>query len=134
MDIKDELYQIIGAAMEVHRELKQGLNEAVYQDALELEFRDRGIKYEREVNIPIQYKNHILDKYYRMDFLCFDEVVVELKSAEGITPEHRFQLFTYLRLTAKPFGLLINFGENSLHTERYQYDSVTNDCRMIPYR
>ena len=128
MNYSEEIFNIVGAAMEVHRELKNNLPEAIYQDALECEFRDRGIKSEREVHVPVVYKGHTLDKYYQLDFLCCDDIIIELKSTSSILPEHRFQLFTYLRLTRKPVGILINFGEASLHVERYRFDPETNDC------
>ena len=125
MDIKQQVYDIVGACMEVHRELHPGLQEVVYQEALMYELQDKGIPFEREVRLPIQYKGHTLDKYYQMDFVCYGDIILELKAANAFTDEHRFQLFTYLRLTKKPVGLLINFGEKSLHTERYVYDAAT---------
>ena len=126
MDIKQQVYDIVGACMEVHNELKSGLQEVVYQEALMYELQDRKIPFEREVHLPIQYKNHILDKYYQMDFVCYGGIILELKSVDNFAPEHRSQLFTYLRLTKKPYGLLINFGEKSLHVERYRYDQATD--------
>ena len=112
--------------MDVHGELHSGLQEVVYQEALMYELQDRNIPFEREVHLPIRYKNHILDKYYQMDFVCHENIILELKSVTAFTPEHRSQLFTYLRLTKKPYGLLINFGEKSLHVERYRYDAETD--------
>ena len=124
------VYKIIGAAMEVHSELNYGLLEAVYQEALHLELKDRNIDNEREVNVPVYYKDHLLDKKYKMDILV-DDIVVELKSVTQIVPAHRAQLCNYLRLTKKPIGLLINFGEESLIGERWAYDKETNECWMI---
>ena len=126
MDTKQQIYDIIGACMDVHGELHSGLQEVVYQEALMYELQDRNIPFEREVHLPIRYKNHVLDKYYQMDFVCHENIILELKSATAFTPEHRSQLFTYLRLTKKPYGLLINFGEKSLHVERYCYDAETD--------
>lgn len=128
MDYSEKIYTIVGAAMTVHRELCHDLPEAVYQEALEYEFKDRGIEYAREVRVPIHYKSHTLNKYYLMDFVCFENIILELKSAESITPEHRYQLFTYMRLTRKNYGILINFGEKSLHVERYMFDEITGKC------
>ena len=121
---KDTVYQIIGAAMNVHDELSWGLLEPVYNEALHLELLDNNIANEREKHLPCYYKHHQLEKFYQMD-LVVDDVVVELKSVEELSSAHRAQLFNYLRLTRKPIGLLINFGQPSLQGERYGYDEVT---------
>ena len=126
MEPREQIYAIIGAAMEVHKVLKYGLQEQVYQEALAFELEDRNIPFEKEVHLPIQYKSHTLTKHYQMDFVCYEDVILELKSVEALTAEHRFQLFNYLRLTNKPYGLLINFGEKSLHVERYRYDAASD--------
>ena len=120
------IFDIIGAAMDVHSELKCGLLEAVYAEAMTIELDNRGVEYEAEVNLPIFYKGKLMKKQYRMDIVCRD-VVVELKAVEEILPEHRLQLFNYLRLTKKTFGILINFGESSLHFEKYYYEQETNE-------
>ena len=120
------IYDIIGAAMEVHAELKSGLLEAVYAEALTIELENRAIEFESEVNLPIYYKGTLMQKKYRMDIVCRG-VVVELKAVDDILPEHRLQLFNYMRLTRKPFGLLINFGESSLHFEKYYFNQDTNE-------
>ena len=121
---KDTVYQIIGAAMNVHDELSWGLLEPVYNEALHLELLDNNIANEREKHLPCYYKHHQLEKFYQMDLVVGD-VVVELKSVEELSSAHRAQLFNYLRLTRKPIGLLINFGQPSLQGERYGYDEVT---------
>ena len=120
------IYDIIGAAMDVHSELKCGLLEAVYAEAMTIELDDRGVEFESEVNLPIYYKGTLMKKQYRMDIVCRD-IVVELKATDDILPEHRMQLFNYLRLTRKPIGILINFGEESLHFEKYYFDQDTNE-------
>ena len=127
---KDTVYQIIGAAMNVHDELSWGLLEPVYNEALHLELLDNNIANEREKHLPCYYKHHQLEKFYQMD-LVVDDVVVELKSVEELNSAHRAQLFNYLRLTRKPIGLLINFGQPSLQGERYGYDEVTNECILL---
>lgn len=127
---KDVVYSIIGAAMEVHKVLGGGLLEAVYNEALFLELQDRGIDCEREKQLPCFYKEHKLEKYYQMD-LVVDDVIVELKSVSELTGVHREQLFNYLRLTRKPIGLLINFGQTSLQGERYAYFLEDNECVLI---
>lgn len=127
---KDTVYQIIGAAMEVHSELNWGLLEPVYNEALHLELLDRGIDNEREKQLPCYYKHHKLEKFYQMDIVVGD-VVVELKSVDELNSAHRAQLFNYLRLMKKPVGLLINFGQSSLQGERYGYDEETNECILL---
>jgi len=126
----NKVYKIIGAAMEVHSELNWGLLEAVYQEALQIELHNRGIESEREKEIEVYYKNQLLDKKYKMD-LVVDDIIIELKSVTSLTPLHRAQLCNYLRLTRKPIGLLINFGEESLIGERWAYDAETNDCFIV---
>lgn len=130
LDYKDIVYKIIGAAMSVHSELNWGLLEPVYQEALHLELLDRGIDNQREKEIDIYYKNHLLDKKYFMDIVVGD-VIVELKSVSKLTAAHRAQLCNYLRLTRKPLGLLINFGEEDLKGERWAYDEDTNECFIV---
>ena len=127
---KDTVYQIIGAAMNVHDELSWGLLEPVYNEALHLELLDNNIANEREKHLPCYYKHHQLEKFYQMDLVVGD-VVVELKSVDELNSAHRAQLFNYLRLTRKPIGLLINFGQPSLQGERYGYDEETNECLLL---
>ena len=127
---KDKVYAIIGAAMTVHNELGSGLLEPIYNEALCIELNDAGINAVKEQEIQCFYKGKPLQKRYRMDIVV-DDVVVELKSTCEILPEHRFQLFNYLRLTKKTIGLLINFGEKKLHCERYVYDISTNECVLL---
>jgi GxxExxY protein len=127
---KDIVYRIIGAAMEVLCELNWGLLEPVYNEALHLELLDRGIENEREQQVPCYYKNHQLEKHYQLDIVVGD-VIVELKSVSELNSSHRAQLFNYLRLTKKPIGLLINFGQESLQGERYAYDEETNECVLL---
>jgi GxxExxY protein len=127
---RDKVYKIIGAAMTVHSELNWGLLEAVYQEALHLELLDLGIDNQREEEIRVYYKKHLMEKKYKMDIVVGD-IVVELKSVAKLSPEHRAQLCNYLRLTRKPLGLLLNFGEESLIGERWAYDAGTNKCYIV---
>ena len=127
---KDIVYKIIGAAMQVHDEMNWGLLEPVYNEALHMELLDQGIANEREKHLPCYYKHHKLEKYYQMD-LVVDDVLVELKSVDELNSAHRAQLFNYLRLTRKPIGLLINFGQSSLQGERYGYCEETNECILL---
>ena len=126
----NKIYKIIGAAMAVHSELNWGLLEAVYQEALHLELLDCGIDNQREKEVDVYYKNRLLDKKYKMDIVA-DDIIIELKSVTRLAPVHRAQLCNYLRLTRKPLGLLINFGEESLIGERWAYDVDTNECFIV---
>ena len=127
---RDLVYKIIGAAMEVHGELGYGLLEPVYQEALSRELSIRQIDNVREKEIEIYYKGVKMDKFYKMD-LVVDDIIVELKAVESVTSEHRAQLFNYLRLTQKPIGILINFGESNLHSERFVFDKESNECYLV---
>jgi GxxExxY protein len=101
---------VIGAAMEVHRTLGPGLLESAYDECLCRELTVRGIPYERERPIPLEYKGVHLECGYRLDLLVADAVVVEVKSVEALAPVHEAQLLTYLRLGGWRVGLLINFN------------------------
>jgi len=114
-----QTYAIIGAAMEVHNHLGRGFLELVYQDALEVEFKLCNIPYEREADLSILYKGQKLEGKYRADFICFDNVIVELKAIKQITNIERAQIINYLKATGYPVGLLINFAEGSLTYERF---------------
>ena len=102
--------QIIGAAIEVHRALGPGLLESAYEECLCHEFNLRGLKFQRQVALPVQYKDVKLDCGYRLDLVIEDSVVLELKCAEHTLPVHEAQLLTYLKLTGKRVGLIINFN------------------------
>jgi len=115
---KSEVYQIIGAAMEVHRELGPGFLEPVYQEALAIEFLQRSLPFEREKLLNIFYKGSKLDKTYSADFLCFDKIIVELKALTDLTSIHESQLINYLKATNLQVGVLINFGAKSLEYKR----------------
>ena len=127
---KNVVYQIIGAAMSVHSELGYGLLESVYQECMQLELKERGVESVREEEINIYYKDQLLEKKYRMDLVVGD-VIVEMKSVSELVAGHRAQLCNYLRLTRKPIGVLINFGEESLVSERWAYDKTTNRCYVV---
>ena len=115
---KNESFNIIGAAMQVHTELKYGFSEAVYQEALEREFILRGIPYEREKLINIYYKGQKLDQYYKADFVCYEDIIVEVKALGDLTPRDTSQVINYLSGTKKPLGILLNFGTISLQRKR----------------
>ena len=109
-----ELYAIIGAAMEVQNEMGDGFLELVYHDALNIELGLRGIPFETEKPIAINYKGKPLERTYKADLVCYDQIVVELKSVEKLKAEHTAQLLNYLKATGLPMGVLINFGERPL--------------------
>lgn len=115
---KEESYNIIGAAMEVHRIIGNGFTEPVYQDALEVELRMRGIPYEREKTFDLSYKGVKLDKTFRADFVCYNSIIVELKSVYQLVDEHTAQVYNYLKASGLSLGLLLNFGRISLQHER----------------
>lgn len=117
------IYNLIGAAMEVHATLGWGMAEAIYQEALTLELDIRKIGYERQKELVGYYKGISIGKSYRADIVS-DGIIIELKAVSEITQDHRAQLFNYLRLTRRDIGLLINFGERVLHCEHYFYDDV----------
>jgi GxxExxY protein len=101
---------IVDAALEVHRTLGPGLLETVYEEALAYEPRRRGLRIERQVELPVRYKEVYLECGFRADLIMQDLVIVELKSVEALAPVHFKQLLTYLRLADKRLGLLINFN------------------------
>ena len=119
---KEEVYAIVGAAMNVHKELGCGFTEPVYQDALEIEFQHLGISYEREKPFPIFYKGVRLEKYFRPDFVCYDKIIIELKALDGFNSDHYSQVFNYLKASNMKLGLLINFGLSSLVSKRVLFE------------
>ena len=111
MLIEEELTRlIIGAAIEVHRVLGPGLLESVYEECLCYELSLRGLRFNRQVPLPVVYKEIKLDCGFRMDVVVEDAVILELKSVEAIAPIHEAQLLTYLKLSGKRVGLMINFN------------------------
>jgi GxxExxY protein len=106
--------KIIGAAIEVHRQLGPGLLESAYEECLCHELTRMGVRFRRQVHLPINYKGLKLDCGYRMDLVAEDAVVVEIKAIETLLPIHTAQLLTYLKSSGKQVGLLINFNETAL--------------------
>ena len=118
---KEETYKIIGCAMEVHSELGPGFLEAVYQEALEREFGIRKMPFKSQPILEILYKGKPLAKRYQPDFVCFDEVIVEIKAITSLSGIEEAQLINYLKAAKLKVGLLINFGSRSLEHKRFVY-------------
>ncbi|HPG30226.1 MAG TPA: GxxExxY protein [bacterium] len=116
---KDEVYKIVGAAFEVYNELGNGFLEAVYQEALEIEFDLQNIKFIPQNELSINYKSKKLKQRYKPDFIVFDKIIVEIKSIKKLTENDIAQIIHYLKATGIKLGLLINFGNaNKLEWER----------------
>ncbi|RXQ93015.1 GxxExxY protein [Ancylomarina salipaludis] len=115
---KDECYEIIGCCMYVHSELGPGFLEAIYQEALEIEFDRESLPFKREVEIDVSYRGQKLKKKYIADFICYGEIIIELKAVKTLEDSHYAQLLNYLKATDMKIGLLINFGSKSLQYKR----------------
>ena len=118
LEKKELTGKILNACMEVHNELGNGFLEAVYQEALEEEFKIQGIPYVREKLLPVMYKGKQLKKEYYADFVCYDDIIVELKAVSVLSKPHKAQVLNYINAANKEIGLLINFGETKLKWER----------------
>ena len=114
----NESYAINGAAMQVYNTLGIGFLEAVYQEALALEFTKRGIPFEREKELKIYYDGQELKTTYRADFVCYGDIIVETKAVSDLDNCHRSQVYNYLKATGFKLGLLYNFG----HADGLQYE------------
>ena len=115
MTLDNITYEIRGAIYDVYKALGPGLLESVYEEALCFELQNRGLKVERQKQVPLVFKDHVLNTELRLDILVEDRIVVELKSVEEMKPVFYKQLKTYLKLLDKHLGLLVNFGENDMH-------------------
>lgn len=129
--LKSKMYPVIGALYEVHRELGPGLNEYVYQEGLEMQLEEEGISFEREKEFTPIYHSRAMNAKYRLDFVCMSEIIVECKSVERLTLNHRAQLFNYMRLTKLPIGILVNFSHKSAEIERYLFNYQTNEIISV---
>ncbi|HAH54883.1 MAG TPA: GxxExxY protein [Flavobacterium sp.] len=116
--LKEETYQIIGLCMEVHKILGKGFSEIVYKEALQYEFLQEGIPFEREKGYEIEYKNIILSKGYSADFVVFDEIILEIKAISQLTNSDTKQTLNYFACSKNKIGLVVNFGEDSLKYRR----------------
>ena len=118
MIYQEETYKVIGAAMAVHAELGPGFLEAVYQEALAIEFELRQIPFKKEVLLPVTYKGYTLENKYKADFICYDKIIVETKAIRELSGIDEAQTINYLKVTGYKLGILINFGEKSLNYKR----------------
>jgi GxxExxY protein len=109
---REESYAVQGAVFEVYREMGSGFLEAVYQECLAIEFRRREIPFAAQKNLSLEYKGDSLLQVYRVDFVCYGSIVVELKAVKELAPEHKAQVFNYLKATGLRLGLLVNFGHH----------------------
>jgi GxxExxY protein len=115
---KDESFRIIGICMEIHKNLGMGLKEINYKDALEIDLVENKIAYNREAKFQVRYKDYILRNPYIADFIVYDTIVLEIKSANAIIDTHVAQGLSYLAVSGMKLALLINFGERSLKWKR----------------
>lgn len=131
--LQELTFSIIGAAMEVHSIIGCGFTEPLYQEAFEEELRLRNIPYSREKTFQITYKDKVLEKVFRPDFVCDDKVIVELKAVTELTDEHYAQVCNYLKATGLELGLLINFGNRSLEYKRIIRNSKWDNKMSTDY-
>ena len=115
---KEENYEIVGICMEVHRILGSGLLEIVYKDALEIEFKNNNIPFEREKEFSIEYKGKVLPHKFYADFIIYDEIILEVKTVKEISNEHIAQTLNYIKLASSQIGIIVNFQNKSLTHKR----------------
>ncbi len=134
MEINKITEKVIGAAIEVHRELGPGLLENIYELCLCQELESAGLEYRRQVELPILYKGTQMDSAYRVDILVANQVVLEIKSIAELLPIHDAQLLTYLKMGGWPVGLIINFNERLLKNGIRRLVSGLDEPPLIPFR
>jgi GxxExxY protein len=115
---KEESYIITGICMDVHNELGPGLLEIIYKEALEWEFDNQFIQYEREKEYPVFYKKHRLTKKFNADFVVYDKIILEIKAKESISNEDIAQTINYCKLSGCKLGIIVNFGRSKLEIKR----------------
>ena len=127
-----KMYHIIGACMDLYNELGFGFSEPIYQECLSVVCEEKGIPWEREKTLCMQFHGHELEKRYKADFVCYGDIIVELKAVSELTKEHRAQLFNYMRITDSFAGVLVNFGNpDHLVSERYIYDILDGEYKYV---
>ena len=128
---KEESYKIVGACFEVYKVKGNGFLEAVYQECLALEFMAQGSPFIEKTPLQLEYKGRILSQSYEPDFLCFGEIIVEIKAVKQLADEHRAQMINYLKATGKKLGLLINFGHHpKIEHERFVHQTFSRIERI----
>ena len=115
----EEVFRIQGAIFEVNRTMGSGFLEAVYQECLAIEFESRGIPFQSKPSLPVIYKARALRQRYEPDFVCFGQIILELKAASSVASEHRAQVVNYLKATGLKLGLLVNFGCAPARIDRF---------------
>lgn len=115
---KEEAFKIVGICMNIHKALGMGLKEINYKDAMEIDFIESGIKFDREKRFIVKYKDKVLRNPYYADFVVFDAIVVEVKSVTTLIDAHMTQALSYLAVSGMKLALIINFGERSLTWKR----------------
>lgn len=125
--LKGLAYDTIGAIHEVHKELGPGLNEKIYQEGLQMELSERDIPFKKELTVHPTYHGKEMNTTYRLDFLVNDDIIVELKSVDGLTSEHKAQLFNYMRILKTSVGILVNFYPRFAEIERYFFNAENNE-------
>lgn len=129
--LKQWCYDVNGCCCVVHSELGPFLNEYMYQEALEVMLAERGIKHKKEFYFSVSFHGHVLTHKHYVDFLCKDNIFVECKAVETLLPEHRQQLWNYMRLTNTRLGILWNFAPIKDQSEHYYYDPNTSKMYLF---
>mgnify|MGYP001368898663 CR=1 FL=1 len=130
MVFRDESYRIIGACFEVYKDKGNGFLEAVYQECLAIEFVDQQVPFTEQPRLQLTYKGRELRQTYTPDFLCFGQIVLEIKAVRTLTDEHRAQLINYLKATDTQLGLLVNFG----HYPKIEHERFVNQSSGILHK
>src|SRR5215469_14706105 len=125
--MKDEVYALVGAAMEVHREQGCGFAEHVFQECMEIELSDRGLPALPQVELPIFYKGRKLKKTYVADFVAYGKIIIELKALDKLSSREEAQVINYLKASRFQVGLLINFGAISLEWKRVAFSKNASE-------
>ena len=132
--LKEHIFDVVGALYEVHKELGPGLNEYCYQEGLKIQLEEQEIPYEKELIIHPTYHGKAMDSVYRVDFICKHDIIIECKSVDALNSDMRAQLFNYMRLLRCTCGILVNFAGKKADIERYFYDDETRDILTVDGR
>ena len=132
--LKDYMFDVVGALYEVHKELGPGLNEYCYQEGLRIQLEEQKIPFEKELTIHPTYHGKKMDAIYRVDFLCKGNIVVECKSVDILNSDMRAQLFNYMRLLNCPCGIIVNFAGKKVDIQRFFFNDKTRDILTVDGR